>query len=549
MPSTPDAGQGTTRPGAPGSPAVSVILITYQDEARVGRALGSALAQTYQDLEVVVVDDASTDQTRRVVDRVSAGDARVRYHRRATNSGGCGAPRNDGMDLASGRWVMFLDSDDELTPDAVSDLVTAAEQTGAEVVAGRVDRVNERLRSRRAYRPESLETTGTFGGVAERPELLADFICVNKLYRRELLDRIGARFPTDVHYEDQVFTTQVWLEARTATVVPQVVYLYYLSNEPGSESITNRRHLVANLTDRIEVNRRIDALVAARSDPRLTRVKRDRFVQHDLRLFVRDLPDRDPQFRRQFVDIVGDYLDTAGITPADHDQPDRLLLRTIRDRDAEGALDAAFVVTKGGRLVRRLVRADDRWWWDSGAATRRDPDLDVTDLVEEREKRLTHVIEAAAVEGTVVRFRGRTVDPCGILDDHDPRVLRLLGFDEGMGEQCMGPRVEVTKESLGSGWTAEIDLAGPLESLPPYAVLEFRVRVRGEGLMRRDMPVAWSTVTGRGMAVGGGREWHGRRRRGGELVVSRSGHLLVRFDDWSARPVVRSEGPSAPVAD
>lgn len=524
-----------------------MILITYQDAGRVGRALRSVLDQTYRDLEVVVVDDASTDRTQRAVDRVAAGDPRVRYHRREANSGGCGAPRNDGLDLAAGRWVVFLDSDDELTTDAVRALVEAGERTDAEVVAGRVDRVNERLRSRRPYRPESLATTGTFRGVAERPELLADFICVNKLYRRELLDRIDARFPTDVHYEDQVFTTQVWLAAGTVTVVPDVVYLYYLSNEPGSESITNRRHLVTNLTDRIEVNRRIDALVGARSDPALTRVKRDRFVQHDLRLFVRDLPDRDPEFRREFADIVGDYLDSAGIDPADHQQPDRLLLRAIRDRDAQGILDAAFVVTKGGQLVRHLVETDGRWWWDAAAAAERDPDLDVTALVETRDKRLTHVIEAAEVEGTVVTLRGRTVDPFGILGGAVPEMLRLLAFDEGMDERCMGPRVPVTKESLGSGWTAAIDLAEPLEALPPFAVLEFRVRVRGEGLMRRDMPVAWSTITGRGMAVGGGRTWNGRRRRAGELVVSRSGHLLVRFDDWSTRPeVVRASAPDAP---
>lgn len=519
-------------------PTVSVIVITYEDAGRVGRALASVTAQTFGDLEIVVVDDGSTDRTANVVERARALDPRIRYHRRATNSGGCGAPRNDGLELARGRWVMFLDSDDELEPDAVRVLVEAATAEGSDIVAGRVDRVNARYMVRRPYRPEAYDVNGTFAGVADRPELLLDFICVNKLYSRELLALNDLSFPTDVHYEDQIFTTQAWLAARRVTLIPDVVYLYYVSNELGNQSITNRRHLVSNLRDRLEVNRRIDDLLRVHPDPRLLRVKQERFITHDLHLFARDLPDRDEDFRATFVELVADYVAEAGITTdVAAQRPDRVLLRMLEQRDVQGTLDAAFLATKGGRIVRRLVERDGRWWWDERAALTRDVALDLTEFMGERRTRLTHVIESMVVEGTVITLLGHTVEPFGSFAGPDLRGLRLAAVD-GDDLQFTGAVVPMTRESLREPWTATLDLEQALETAPLLSQLQIEVRLLLEGGRYRDAPVARSQRPEGGLRIRAGRPWYGfGRRREAELQVSGSGRLSVRFDDWAARPL------------
>ncbi|MEV5499705.1 glycosyltransferase family 2 protein, partial [Nonomuraea fuscirosea] len=104
-------------------PDCTVVVITYNDAARLPRAVRSVLGQSLRDLEVIIADDASTDGTPEVARRLEQADPRVRYLRRPVNSGGCGAPRNDGIDAAASPYVMFLDSDDELPRHACKSLL------------------------------------------------------------------------------------------------------------------------------------------------------------------------------------------------------------------------------------------------------------------------------------------------------------------------------------------------------------------------------------------------------------------------------------------
>ena len=95
------------------TPLVSVVVISYNDAARLRRAIASLQRQSLRSIEIIVVDDASTDDTEAVVANLVTQDPRIRYERLPENSGGCSAPRNRGMSLARADWVMFCDSDDE----------------------------------------------------------------------------------------------------------------------------------------------------------------------------------------------------------------------------------------------------------------------------------------------------------------------------------------------------------------------------------------------------------------------------------------------------
>lgn len=94
-------------------PTVSVIIPTYNRVHLVGRAIKSVLNQTYQDFEIIVVDDASTDNTEGVVKAL--GDSRIRYIQHEQNRGGSAA-RNTGIKAAHGEYIAFLDSDDRFEP-------------------------------------------------------------------------------------------------------------------------------------------------------------------------------------------------------------------------------------------------------------------------------------------------------------------------------------------------------------------------------------------------------------------------------------------------
>ena len=102
----------------PDQPLVSVVLPTHDRADRVGAAVASAQRQTWEGLELVVVDDASTDATPGVLEGLAAGDDRVRVLRNDRALGPAGA-RNTGLDAASGDVVAFLDDDDEWAPEKV----------------------------------------------------------------------------------------------------------------------------------------------------------------------------------------------------------------------------------------------------------------------------------------------------------------------------------------------------------------------------------------------------------------------------------------------
>ena len=110
---------------------ISVIIPTYNRAKLLLRSMQSVLEQTFTDLELIVVDDASTDDTEQVV--TSVRDDRVRYIRMEKN-GGAGAARNAGIAAARGEWIAFQDSDDVWFPDKLARQFAQLKETGADVV-------------------------------------------------------------------------------------------------------------------------------------------------------------------------------------------------------------------------------------------------------------------------------------------------------------------------------------------------------------------------------------------------------------------------------
>lgn len=116
-------------------PALSVIIAMYNTEKYIGDCLESFLAQTFQDFEVIVVDDCSTDNSAAVVESYAEKfDGRLNLLSLPKNSGNNGIPNNMGLSLARGQYVLFMDSDDIVTPDALEKLYTAAKNFDADVV-------------------------------------------------------------------------------------------------------------------------------------------------------------------------------------------------------------------------------------------------------------------------------------------------------------------------------------------------------------------------------------------------------------------------------
>ncbi|GGT48166.1 glycosyltransferase family 2 protein [Streptomyces coeruleorubidus] len=288
---------------------VAVVVIGYDDAAHVTDAVRSALAQGPAVREVVAVDDSSADGSAGLLDRLAASEPRLKVIRRRANSGGCGTPRNTGLDAVTSPYVMFLDSDDVLPPGAVDALLDAATGAHAEVAGGLC--VRRELPSGREV-PWQARLYALHAAVphpAQRPRLVHDTLCVNKLYRTGFLREHGIRFPEGrFPYEDVVFTARVLAAAPRIALVPDRVYVWHVRRSAERLSISLDRSGVENWRARTEACRQAYEVLLGAGQKELARVARAKFLDHDLRMYLRELGLRDAAYRRAWWEITRAHL-------------------------------------------------------------------------------------------------------------------------------------------------------------------------------------------------------------------------------------------------
>lgn len=474
------------------TPDVTIVVIAYNDEDNLPASMRSALGQTHRDIQVVVVDDGSTDGTAQVADGFAATDPRVEVVHLAVNSGRCGRPRNVGLDRAQAPYVTLLDSDDLLTPTACAALLSTARATGADVVVGRCTMHNIETGRERIWAEELFAHSDVVSGVTARPELLDDTIAPSKLYRTAFLDEHNLRFVEDILYEDIVFTTEVYCLARTIAVDPSDVYCYRRHDRPSHRpSITRRRHEIANFRDRLEAHRRVDAFLAAQPSSELRIFKQRRFVNLDLWLYAATLAERDAAYQREFMALAAEHLrslDEAALRTADPMR--RILAFMIRQGDADEAMDVVRHI-RFGWYPTRLHRRGDRVFWSARYLDQpmgREA-LDVTHLglheLPFGSRPLHNEVTSIHSGDSVLSLSGRVVNQLGALRSDARHKVRLVLRQAGRPGRVVAP-VEYTLTADALTWSADVDL-GELSPVSPdeTPVWNIALAIRQDGETNR----------------------------------------------------------------
>ncbi|MFG3207548.1 glycosyltransferase family 2 protein [Streptomyces sp. NPDC048192] len=367
------------------TPDVTVTVIVYNDAARLPRAVASLRAQTHANIEIIISDDHSTDDTPAVARRLESEDPRIRYLRLPENSGGCSAPRNRAVDIARAPYLMFLDSDDELPPRAVELLLAAHREREVDFTMGAVRRVRVDNGRRTTWMPHLVAERRTVEGIEADPRLLFEHLSTSKMYARSFLDRHQLRFPEGIHYEDQLFSAQAYCLAKAFTIIPDPVYVWYIDPfaAAASASISNQRHKVANVRDRVHVQRLIDDFLAESGHAGLREDKDYKFLKHDFRMYAGDLPYRDEEWLQAFADIMNPYLETLSDGAYTRlPRQERVVLELLR----QGRLEETRLAARGlgHEVAPRQVTSDASGvpYWGDGvpSADRARRELAVSDL-------------------------------------------------------------------------------------------------------------------------------------------------------------------------
>lgn len=244
-------------------PVISVIVPVYNVQDYIGKCVKSIQKQTYGHLEILLVDDGSTDLSGMLCDKMQKLDERIQVIHK--ENGGLSSARNAGIDQARGDFLFFVDSDDWIDPDTLEILIRIAEREDADIVECSYRNVYE------DHVEEETANTGemVIGDAAFAMQCQLDWryfksIACNKLYRNCIFED-GKRYPIGRFHEDEFFTHQTFWAAKKLVYIDLSKYNYFRKR---IGSITN--HISSGLLDGCYALReRVDFAVERNMDEQL----------------------------------------------------------------------------------------------------------------------------------------------------------------------------------------------------------------------------------------------------------------------------------------
>ena len=205
---------------------ISVVMPAFNAERYIGEAIDSVLNQTFDDFELIVVNDGSTDDTLNIITQYD--DERIVII--SQKNSGPGSARNRALDIASGKYVMFLDSDDCFSKDALEKAHMEASKNSTDITLFQIMKYDGENLSQNDW--FNLNTfTESFENRIFNPHECADFLfdisvsACQKIFRRDFIEDIHARFPEGIYFEDMPFFFYTFLKAERVSVIKRHLYV------------------------------------------------------------------------------------------------------------------------------------------------------------------------------------------------------------------------------------------------------------------------------------------------------------------------------------
>ena len=227
---------------------VSIIVPVYNVEKYLERCLDSLINQTFKDIEIICIDDGSIDNSGKILDEYAAKDSRIKVIHQ--NNAGLSVTRNNGMKIASGNYINFVDSDDWIDLNFIEKLYDAAKRNNADIAAASIIRKRQNSEKYRVHYTEEkcLETLSDKITVCNIPKCC---YVVSKLYKHEIIK--DSFFKEGVYFEDVLWLPEVLKKAEKIVTVSEINY-YYWANP---KSTVKQKQSQKKIADRAESKRYI----------------------------------------------------------------------------------------------------------------------------------------------------------------------------------------------------------------------------------------------------------------------------------------------------
>lgn len=238
---------------------ITVIVPVYNVELYLAKCLESIINQTYEELEIIVINDGSTDSSGGICDQYARLDSRILVIHQSNE--GISAVRNRGLDSTTSKYVTFVDSDDFLNLDAIEILYDFLIESNAQISIGHVQKIDPDgilLASQNPKLIDKLKIYDNHGAISamydhQYADSLSFVVVTAKLYDFQLFDNL--RFPVGKLYDDEYVNYKLLLRANKIVYLAQTVYFYLIRNDSITRSSYSLQKLsrLEALEERLEI--------------------------------------------------------------------------------------------------------------------------------------------------------------------------------------------------------------------------------------------------------------------------------------------------------
>lgn len=223
---------------------ISIIIPVYNVEKYIEKAMESIIKQTYKNIEIIIIDDESKDNSIEICEKYEKQDKRIKIiHQK--NKGLSGA-RNTGLEVATGEYIMFIDPDDTFELDACENLYNAIEKTKADYVIANYRNMDE---DDTKWEKPAFDLTKYKEMEITSEDISKSFYVMNsgvwnKIFNKKFLDNINIKFIEKMPAEDAIFTTYCYMKAKKIYYIPETVYNYRLRESDSISSSCSKEYFL-----------------------------------------------------------------------------------------------------------------------------------------------------------------------------------------------------------------------------------------------------------------------------------------------------------------
>lgn len=270
---------------------ISIIVPIYNAQNCIEKCIDSIINQTKKELEIILINDGSTDDTDKIIKKYN--DKRIKYF--INNNCGIGSTRNFGIEKATSKYILFIDSDDYLELDACEKLYKKIEADKSDIVVYNFNKIEKDIVEKVTIQP-FLKTK-----LMNTPHILLDINMSpwNKLYKRELIIKNKIRFVENLKYEDAPFVAEALYKAENISYLNEYLYNYIIHS--NSETTIRDKKM-------FDIIKIVDIIRKKLNEPYLTDTINKLTVRILTNYTIQQRYNKNKIERNKFIDKAFDYL-------------------------------------------------------------------------------------------------------------------------------------------------------------------------------------------------------------------------------------------------